>query len=93
MTEHQYLRASIIDRFELEYRAIAQLFQPLIAQARLRGDELEVILLKAKQEFLLNHALLIRIRQEEIIYWLEQDTELRKLGTSYAESCEIALWV
>lgn len=90
MSEHYYIRALIIDRFETEYKAIASTYQPLIDQARLQRDDLEIELLKSKREFFLEQILIERIRAEEIVYWLEQDTQLRKLGTSYAESWDYA---
>lgn len=86
VNEHHYLRALIIDRFESEYKAITSTYQPLINQARITRDKVEIELLKTKREFLLQLALLERIRAEEIVYWLEQDTEFRKLGTNYADS-------
>ncbi|ALF55733.1 hypothetical protein ACX27_27395 [Nostoc piscinale CENA21] len=88
MTEHQYLRGLVADRFDAEYCAIAQSLSPRINQARLDGDVLQVELLKCKREFLFQQALLQKMRSEDIIYWLEQDNELRRLGANYVECHE-----
>ena len=87
MTEHEYLRSLIEERFNDRLNATYSLRKKREAVA-LRGDYLELNLINGKIEFLWRFAFQERSRAEDILLWLEMDSALRGDAKNYPDEYE-----
>lgn len=85
MTEYDYLRAFVMDRFD---SGVTTEVDPLHDQHKLlllQNNYLEAVRLETLRDRVLQELYIKRARAEEIINWLSLDNQLRRECTTYCD--------
>lgn len=91
MNEHDYLRSFIMEQFDYEITAKVDLLHDEHKFMLLQKNYSEAERLEKLRDRVLQELYIKRARAEEIINWLQLDSQLRNEGTTYPDVREIKL--
>lgn len=89
MTEHDYLRSLVLWRYQFKRDELFSMLQNLHQTALLSGDYDRAILLGARHKQEQDNLCDECVTAEDIISWLETDSELRKENLNYPDVFEL----